>query len=280
MSLGPKFQFQLQCRFTVDISVGARIGFEYQVQNAQIYFPQVPGHYSSIEAVGLKNSRTLCPIAFPPSKISFAPLALHVTATPNVQGYVQLEGKVIPSISLGLSLFKVGYDIAIRADTTLYWIMQLEEDGKTKNIKKREIEVEVNRTNVRVPRLSRRNGATLGTRTVDKTTNGSGSKRAPSKTSVVVKRTHPSPMLRKRTPRLSPGPQPTAGGRAAPTGMNSTLGHAFHGCFEVKLSLDLNAGTNSVLFGIFDSNSKYSFFKKSWTLWEVSALSCTELGYR
>ena len=61
MSLGPKFQIHLQCKLTVDLSIGARIGIEYQVKNAQIYYPQVPGHYSTVEAVGLKNSRTLFP---------------------------------------------------------------------------------------------------------------------------------------------------------------------------------------------------------------------------
>ena len=150
--------------------------------------------------------------------------------------------------------------------------MQLEEDGKTKDIKKREIGMEAERKHPRVSRLSRRNGATLGTRTVDKSAN----RRAPSKTATVVKRTYPSPVLRKRTPGLSPGPQPTAGGRAPPTGMNSTRGHAFRGCFETKYTLEIYLGLDAELprfLKSLDRNSKISFFKKSWTSWEVSRLS-------
>jgi hypothetical protein len=179
-----------------------------------------------------------------------------------------------------LFLFKVGYAIAIRLESTLYWIMQLEEDGKTKDIKKRETGMEAERTDVRVSRrasrLSRRNGATLGTQTVNKSAN----RWVPSKTATVVKRTYPSPVLRKRTPGLSPGPQPTAGGRAAPTGMNSTLGHAFRGCFEIKFTLDFNIGPDSDLPGFlkkFDRNTKYSLYKESWTVWQVSRLSRAEL---
>lgn len=161
--------------------------------------------------------------------------------------------------------------------------MQLEEDGKTKDIKKREIGMEAGTTDVRVSRrvsrLSRRNGATLGTRTV----NQSANTRAASKTANVVKRTYPSPVLRRRTPGLSPGPQPTAGGRAAPTGMNSTLGRAFRGCFEIKFTLDFNVGPDSDLPGflkIFDRNTKYSLWKETWTLWQVSRLSRAELDCR
>ena len=176
-----------------------------------------------------------------------------------------------------MSLFKEGYDIAIRAEATLYLILQLEEDGQTKDIKKREIGIEAERRDVRVYRLSRRNGVkTLGTRTVNKSANG----RVPSKTATVVKRTYPSPLLRKRTPGLSPGPQPTAGGRAPPTGMNSTLGNAFRGCLKVNFGLDFNVGPDSELPGILkilDRNTKYSFFKETWTIWEVSRLSRAEL---
>lgn len=61
MSLGPKFQLHLQCKLTLDLSIGARIGIGYQVKNAQIYYPRVSGHHSSVESMGLKNSRTFFP---------------------------------------------------------------------------------------------------------------------------------------------------------------------------------------------------------------------------
>jgi len=57
--------------------------------------------------------------------------------------------------------------------------------------------------------------------------------------------------------------------------MNTTLGHQFRGCFQVRVQLDLNVGTDSELFGIFDRNTKYSFYKKTWDLWEVSWMFCT-----
>ena len=62
MSLGPKFQLHIQCKLTVDLSIGARIGIGYQVKNAQIYYPQVSDHYSTVESVGLKNSRPFFPL--------------------------------------------------------------------------------------------------------------------------------------------------------------------------------------------------------------------------
>ncbi|KAF8344984.1 hypothetical protein F5887DRAFT_1074902 [Amanita rubescens] len=257
LSLGPKFVISLQSRFTVDISVGVRIGIGYNVKNAQIYFPPRPGHQGSVEAVGLNNS------------------PLDLKATPNVQGYVQLEGKIIPSISLGLSLFKNDVDIAVRAETTLYLNLQLEEDGKTQKIKKRETRVEPKRREVRFSRRSGNHDLPPGTRTVDKSINGHGYGRSPTKTSTIVRRSYPSPMLRKRGGGgggggrgLSPGPQATAGGRGPPAGMNTTLGHQFRGCFQVRFQLDLNVGTDSELFGIFDRNTKYSFYKKTWDLWE------------
>jgi hypothetical protein len=178
-------------------------------------------------------------------------------------------------------------DIAVRAaETTLYLNLQLEEDGKSQKIKKRETKVvEPKRREVRFSRRSGNPDLPPGTRTVDKSINGHGYGRSPTKTSTVVGRSYLPPMLRKRGgggggggggKGLSPGPQPTAGGRGPPAGMNTTLGHQFRGCFQVRLQVDLNVGTDSELVGIFDRNTKYSLYKKTWYLWEVCWMFCTD----
>ncbi|KAK2462663.1 hypothetical protein APHAL10511_005396 [Amanita phalloides] len=241
LSLGPKLKISAQTKLTVDLSVGARIGINYHVKNALIYHPQRPGRRSSVESFGLKNS------------------PLHLSATPYVEGFGQAEAKVpIISISFGASVFEKDLAVAVILESTLLVKIQLEVDGKTRAITRRELTgIDSDKRDISVIRRTMNNDVT---RTIDQ---HDVQGRIPSKTLAVVEPSKASPALQRRAG-LSPGPQPTAGGRAPPTGMDSSKGTAFRGCVAINLQLEIYAAPEVPEL----ANTKYSFFKHSWQLWE------------
>ena len=200
-------------------------------------------------------------------------LALQLKATPYVQAYGQTEAKVIPQISLGITAFEEKADIVVRAESTAYLRLKLEADTKSIPIYKRDLnEIGFNRRSVRLRRKSAEDPV-LGTRTTDDPLRRYGYGRTPSKTTTVMKRNNSPPPVLRRRGKLPTGPQPTAGGRDAPDGTDTSKGPAFNGCVWVDAQLDMNVGTESRLFDFFDRNTKRSFFKHTWTLWKV----CTSL---
>ncbi|KAM6495268.1 hypothetical protein JOM56_009891 [Amanita muscaria] len=107
LSIGPTFQINAEAKASLDLAVGATVGIDYRLDQAQVVFPPRDGQKGTVNNFALHST------------------PLKLSATPFIQATGTVEAHVIPSLNLGVSAFTAQTGIYVNLDSSAVFTITL-----------------------------------------------------------------------------------------------------------------------------------------------------------
>lgn len=132
-SLGPTFQINTQAIASFDLAVVAQVGINYHLDNLQFtYPPRSPRDTPNVKNFGLPHTRKF--VLWLERLDPLPLLDFELSATPFVQATGSIEGHLIPTLNLGVSVFKkVKAGISVALDSSAVLNIKLEPVDRMHN---------------------------------------------------------------------------------------------------------------------------------------------------
>ncbi|KAK2462657.1 hypothetical protein APHAL10511_005390 [Amanita phalloides] len=250
LTLGPEFQLNLLLGVAVDIVIGTRLDIGYHVKNAVYIFPKEKGEKSSPPEFGFNKG--------------------HVTmaSTPFVRGVAQIDLHVIPTIFVGIDAFGTLSGTKTMLDMFLLFRIVSEYNRKTHPIKTRRFDdMDLASRDVfdaghlihKLPRSMGEMG--LGPAQGRNTVNVEATNKRD------VEDLPPSSLYKREAPTTA-FPAWAGSGLGLLPGVDTKKSAQINACGHVLVIIDGSIGATKNLFNIFDTNTRYSFYRQVYLIYQ------------